>query len=197
MGGGLSRPYADDPTLQKNRPEDNNGPECVVAAPSHTTAHSYSSQAEDSVSKYEYRPLSTPSTIRLIEVMRDKVDGCIAYMLYTFDMQNCPDTKYKALSYVWGHPTKSRRVFLAYHGDEQWRPYPLHENHWRFLNSAWQRELFGQLFWTDYLCLNQNDDGEVAQQIPRMGSIYSNADQVLACIQLSKGHHRRVLRYLE
>ncbi|ROV96689.1 hypothetical protein VSDG_05538 [Cytospora chrysosperma] len=44
--------------------------------------------------------------------------------------------------------------------------------------------MFGRLFWTDYLCLDQKNPDEIARQIPRMGSIYSGAEQVVAWIQV-------------
>lgn len=163
-----------DPTLQTDIPEGDIpegdiGTDCVVTVPSHSTS------AEEGVNRY--RLLSTLSTIRLIEVMRDKVDGCIACKIHTFDVQQHSDIKYKALSYVWGDPVTTRQVFLADDGDEHWKPYPLHESLWLFLDSTWQKESFGQLLWTDYLCFNQNDQEEIAQQIP--GWVQSIRTQIM------------------
>lgn len=84
-----------------------------------------------------------------------------------------------------GKKEHTRQVYLADHGTELiWRPYPLHENLWQFLSHAWQEKMFGRLFWTDYLCLDQREHDEIAQQIPQMGSIYSCAEQVVAWIQV-------------
>lgn len=144
---------------------------------------------------YKYRPLSTPSTIRPIRVMHDMVGGCCiaCKIIYTFDIQQLPNIKYDALSYVWGNPRHAQDVYLSEEGSDQWSPYPLHENLALFLTYAWKQVLFGRLFWTDYLCLNQNDRHEIAQQVPRMGSIYSQAAQVVAWIQLSLYYPRQSL----
>ncbi|ROW06197.1 hypothetical protein VMCG_04511 [Cytospora schulzeri] len=140
----------------------------------------------DADRSYKYRPLGTPSTIRLIKVLRDRVDSCVTCKVYTYDTQQQPDVKYEALSYVWGNPEHTHLMYLAADTDEQWSPFPLHENLGRFLEHAWQHEFFDRLFWTDCICLNQKDPDEIAQQIPRMGSIYSNADQVVSWLQLDE-----------
>lgn len=126
--------------------------------------------------------------------MPDEVEDCIACKIYTFDVQQA-DVGYQALSYVWGDPKQTRRVYLADAGNEQWTPYPLHENLSQFLDQIWQNRMFDRLFWTDYLCLDQSNASEIAQQIPRMGSIYSVAEQVISWIQLPQ-RTRKLLRML-
>lgn len=93
-------PEANDPTLQLDGPEGNTRPEDVITVSSHSATHASPITAEDRV--YEYQPLSTPSTVRLVEVMQEKVDGCIACKIHTFDLQQQSDIEYEALSYVWG-----------------------------------------------------------------------------------------------
>ncbi|KAK7745853.1 hypothetical protein SLS53_002571 [Cytospora paraplurivora] len=146
---------------------------------------------------YEYRPLATPSTLRLIKIMPEQVDDCIACKLYTVDVQQHPDIKYEALSYVWGNPKHTQRIYLAREDEEEWSLHPLHENLWRVLRHAWELKMFDRLFWTDCLCLNQGDRDEIAQQIPRMGSIYSNAEQVLSWLHLGEYDYRCLLEIME
>lgn len=68
---------------------------------------------------YDYRHLRTSSTVRLIEVMHEKVDGCIACKIHIFDIQQQPGIKYTALSYIWGDPGQVRQIFLADGGDDR------------------------------------------------------------------------------
>ncbi|KAK3938807.1 heterokaryon incompatibility protein-domain-containing protein [Diplogelasinospora grovesii] len=127
---------------------------------------------------YPYRPLNTISPVRLIEVLPEPVDGTIVCKVHQRDIGSASDHPYCALSYLWGNPDKTRKILLE---DDTGRRYaqPLHENIWQFLNRAFQQGRFGVLFWTDSLCLNQKDKEEMAQQIPRMGRIYSAAAEVL------------------
>jgi len=127
---------------------------------------------------YQYQRLGTPAAIRLLEVLPDLVSECIACKIHHFDEANTPTPGYYALSYLWGNPSPTRTLRLVdRHGDTH--SHPLHENLWRFLNHVWQQKMFGRFYWTDSLCLNQEDVDEIAQQVPRMGEIYSAAEEVL------------------
>lgn len=163
----------------------------------HPTTLSASDLDDSPKNIYQYRPLRAQSTIRLIQVMPDRIWGEIACKVYTFDIQQQPDIKYEALSYVWGNPRKSWEVYLADDGNDQWYSYPLHENLQRFLVYAWQQKMFDRLFWTDYLCLDQNDPDEIAEQIPRMGSIFSNAEQTIIWLQLDECEQKGLQRIAE
>lgn len=134
---------------------------------------------------YEYRALRTTSTIRLIKVCRNRVNGCIACRIYHFDKKQLGNVKYHALSYVWGDPTPTRQVYLR-DQETDWHPFPLHENLWQFLDHAWRHKRFGRLFWTDRLCLDQNSHEEISQQVPRMRAIYRNAELVEIWLKLGK-----------
>ncbi|KAK2606540.1 hypothetical protein N8I77_005282 [Diaporthe amygdali] len=145
---------------------------------------------------YLYHALSSSSAIRLIKVLRQKVNGCIACRVYQFDEKQQTTIKYHALSYLWGDPKSTRQIYLKDQGQE-WCPYPIHENLWRFLDHAWQRKMFDRFFWTDHLCLNQNGHEEISQQVPRMHAIYRNAELVLIWLQLDKqeqGALRKVVK---
>ena len=143
---------------------------------------------------YEFQPLHTTSTIRLIKISPEKVKGCIACRVYHFDEEEQRTIQYHALSYLWGDPQPTRQVYLQGPGKE-WRPLPLHENLWKFLDHAWQRKLFHQLFWTDRLCLDQNGHEEISEQVPRMHAIYRGAELVVIWLQL-KEEEEQFLRKL-
>lgn len=104
-------------------------------------------------------------------------------------MEAAPDFEYHALSYVWGDETTTRKILLQDINTNQRYLQPLHENLWQLLHQIREQSLAEYdarpiktsplLIWTDALCLNQEDDEEKAQQIPRMGTIYSQAKVVL------------------
>lgn len=134
---------------------------------------------------YQFQALSTSTTIRLIKVSRERVKGCIACRVYHFEEKQQESIKYHALSYLWGDPKPTRKIYLQDRGNG-WRLFPLHENLWQFLDHAWRRKLFDHLFWTDHLCLDQAGHEEISQQVPRMHAIYRNAELVVIWLQLKK-----------
>ncbi|KAK8212707.1 heterokaryon incompatibility protein-domain-containing protein [Phyllosticta capitalensis] len=133
-----------------------------------------------SPSQYQHAELATASTIRLIKLQEQKVDGTVACALQHLDIAEQPDFEYYALSYVWGDATPTRYVYV---GKLQ---FLLHERLWCFLDWAWNRKLFDRWIWTDRICLNQEDSSEIAQQVPRMGEIFHKAKQVMAWLGMSE-----------
>ncbi|KAK4161511.1 heterokaryon incompatibility protein-domain-containing protein [Cladorrhinum sp. PSN259] len=130
--------------------------------------------------RYIYRPLKDQTSIRLIKVTKDLVDGQIGCIIQHFDTETARSIKYHALSYNWGDPTPTREISIS-ESDPITRIYytrPVHENLWRFLKKCWALKLDHWL-WTDSLCLDQNDAHEIKHQVLRMGEIYSHANQVL------------------
>ncbi|KAI3395774.1 hypothetical protein diail_857, partial [Diaporthe ilicicola] len=142
---------------------------------------------------YTYTELATPTTIRLIQVMPERINDAIACTIHTYEAEQVQQETYenigyRALSYRWGDPKCTRHVFLRDSGKSEWHQHPLHENLWRFIDHAWEHRLFGQHFWTDYFCLDQNSVEEKAQQIPRMGGIYAGAIETIIWLGLSESH---------
>ncbi|KAK7539926.1 heterokaryon incompatibility protein-domain-containing protein [Phyllosticta citribraziliensis] len=143
--------------------------------------------------EYRYAPLETPSTIRVIKIQEQKVNNEVACVICHVDQT---EFDYEALSYVWGDSTPTRHVYLGNEADQTCL-FPLHENLWRFLNWAWDRRMFNSWIWTDRACLNQHDGKEMAQQIPRMGEIFNNAEHVISWLDMSEreGRHLVCLQY--
>lgn len=140
--------------------------------------------------EYRYTRLATVSTIRLIKLEEQKVDDTISCVIRHAEYWNAG---YHALSYVWGDPTPTRYIYLGYSADEKFR-FSVHENLWRFLNWAWEHDLYGRWFWTDQICLNQLDKNEIGQQIPRMGEIFGSARQVMAWLGMSRADGEELVR---
>lgn len=61
----------------------------------------------------------------------------------------------------------------------------------------WRKKQFECLLWTDRLCLNQDDEKEMAQQIPRMGLIYSQAESVRIWLGLSAWEEKYFQKHME
>lgn len=80
--------------------------------------------------------------------------------------------EYRCLSYVWGTSANRRRIWL----NEHW--YSITANLFAAL-CCLRRNLIEGFIWIDALCINQNDEIEKAEQVPRMGRIYQNASEVL------------------
>ncbi|KAK8235128.1 heterokaryon incompatibility protein-domain-containing protein [Phyllosticta capitalensis] len=133
-----------------------------------------------SSSQFQHAELATASTIRLIKLREQKVDGTVACALRHLDVAEQPDFEYYALSYVWGNPAPTRHIYV------EELQFPLHEALWQFMNWAWGQNMFDRWIWTDRICLNQEDDSEIAQQIPRMGRIFHDAKQVMAWLGMSQ-----------
>lgn len=146
---------------------------------------------------YQFQPLGTSTTIRLIKVSPERVNGCIACKIYHFDENQQRAIKYHALSYLWGDAKHTQKIYVQDRGKDRrngWHPFPLHENLWQFLDHAWRHKMFDQLFWTDYLCLDQKGHEEIAQQVPRMHAIYRNAELVVIWLQMEQDDYRALCK---
>lgn len=141
--------------------------------------------------QYQYHSLATKSTVRLIKLEESKIDERIACEIRYIEQSNA---EYDALSYVWGDPTPTREMLIYDENDGEWTSFPVHENLWQFLHSAWQRRIFDRWLWTDRICLNQKDETEKSEQIPRMAEIYHTAVQVIAWMGLSASQGENLIR---
>lgn len=144
--------------------------------------------------QYQYHRLSTKSTVRLIKLKSSKVEDRIACKIRYTEQSTA---EYDALSYLWGDPTSTRKILISNEDDREWTSFYVHENLWAFLDNAWQRKMFDRWIWTDRICLNQNDDEEKKEQIPRMADIYYNAVRVIAWLGLSVSQGKCLARVCE
>jgi len=151
------------------------------------------SQVANMSTGYPYRPL-VGSAIRLIRILPPE-DGsemlCCKLIHMVLDVS--PPPQYIALSYSWGDESDCRTIQL------DGSSISIRSNLWHALGAIYQWEAsdaargYGPwhmsdivfrnrrpwLVWADALCINQADSEEKAIQIPRMGSIYSSATEVL------------------
>lgn len=130
---------------------------------------------------YTYDVLNEITSIRLLKIKpmaavkdssSDPGHGYVSCTLRTFN-DNIPP--YSALSYCWGDTEENRQHI--YLGDTL---VEVHKSLWEFLNQMQSSGKTETWFWTDFLCLNQSNDNEKAKQIPRMGTIYTQAKETIS-----------------
>lgn len=153
---------------------------------SHTIATDY---------QYRFRPLRISTTIRLIRICPEKINDHIACRIYHVDEERQETIKYHALSYVWGNSERPKYIYLRDQG--KWYRFQLHESLWQFLDNAWQRGMFDQYYWTDYLCIDQSAHTERSHQVQRMHIIYRNAALVITWLQLREQEERGLLEFID
>ncbi|KAI3393172.1 hypothetical protein diail_4660 [Diaporthe ilicicola] len=125
---------------------------------------------------YHYEPLGENS-IRLLKIRPELKNGHIACTVKQFD-NDIP--RYDALSYFWGDGALTRTVYV----DDT--PVDIHESLWEFLDQMRRSQRTehwipaDNWIWTDFLCLDQNNNEEIGQQIPHMGQIYSEAERTIS-----------------
>lgn len=127
---------------------------------------------------FTYRPLETSTTIRLIKINPELEDDVIFCTLAQFSINNSSAPDYIALSYCWGDTSipPASRIRIRYMDDQTFHPKLIYENLWNLLNQLRSSEERTTLYyWMDALCLDQDSADEKAEQIPRMGTIYSEA----------------------
>jgi len=134
-------------------------------------------------SALKYHPLQD-SEIRLITIKPAPRNHPIECRLENIRLSK--ECQFIALSYVWGNPkdllpiivndvsfTVTRNLYHALCQLREWvaEGSEVFEN---YFSSSGQ-----YFFWADAICLNQDDDNEKTQQIPRMRDVYGTA--VLVC----------------
>ncbi|KAF2628585.1 hypothetical protein BU25DRAFT_306883, partial [Macroventuria anomochaeta] len=111
---------------------------------------------------------SLDSSIRLLEVLPDKLNGRIQIRLY----KTMLPASHQCLPYMWGEPDEGHEVLVnnqVYSGRED-----LHT----FLEVAAQK-LANKSLWIDTLCIDQGSFTERSHQVQRSGEIYREASRVL------------------
>lgn len=101
--------------------------------------------------------------------------GFMTQQQLTFESIEPGGCLYSAVSYTWGDPTLSHKLFLR--RKTKWSLLPITKNAdllLRYIRDARKETPL----WIDGVCLNQGDHGEKAQQVPLMGQIHAHANRV-------------------
>ncbi|SMY28355.1 unnamed protein product [Zymoseptoria tritici ST99CH_1A5] len=122
---------------------------------------------------YRHTPLPDPATyIRLLTPAHSRDTNLPSYTISTWAVDEAPP--YNAISYTWGEPSDA--VILINN-----RPLHVRQN---CQDALVQANGFDStaLLWIDALCIHQHDVNEKDHQVQRMYGLFSEAENVLACI---------------
>lgn len=109
---------------------------------------------------------------------------------------------YEVISYCWGPPEPSHRVFLDHSPDrpdevsdacEGW--YSIRQSLFLALRQFRYTDR-DRFLWTDAICINQEDDAEKSVQVARMGDLYELANHVLVWLGPASDDSDRTLNIL-
>ncbi|KAK8209870.1 heterokaryon incompatibility protein-domain-containing protein [Phyllosticta capitalensis] len=135
--------------------------------------------------EFEHSPLTGPSksAIRILTLWpSDKVDALIECLVTEVDLAELP--VYKALSYVWGTTSASKRISV--NGKDLRITTNLHDALKRLRHSSGS-----QILWIDAICIDQDNISERNQQVAIMGDIYRHAQ----CVLVWLGEHAEDSHY--
>ena len=135
------------------------------------------------IQSFEYSALSSSTSFRLIRLETRREDD-IAFTISEHQLNKVP--AYSALSYRWGSDSKTHKVRL------DGKDIGVHANLWHFLRQL-RVENDDSFYWTDALCINQEDIPERNQQVAVMAEIYYQAQRVVVWL----GSHSHVRYCLE
>ena len=147
-------------------------------------------RALEDESCYQYTPL-LDDEIRLLRITPAPFKDPLSCSLKIVPMEILTTTlhEFQALSYAWGTDTPSIPITLSdlpRSGEDssttaatQSYTYLVRENLYQALRHIRLTDHYSWI-WVDALCLNQDDQAEKGQQIPKMPDIYSNAWNVIA-----------------
>ncbi len=120
---------------------------------------------------YEYSPLGA-SGIRLVTIDPGN-NNLLSVKSHVFSqIEDAPS--YYALSYVWGDASLLEEI--VFDGIR----FQVTRNLHTILTSFRSHSPTERFYWIDALCINQANNDEKAQQVPRMGIIYRSTHHVLA-----------------
>jgi hypothetical protein len=128
---------------------------------------------EERQNVFQYQPLPSQNSIRLLTLIPGKGDATLAFTLSSAELIPGAQRKayYEALSYTWGDPTQVRGlVFRLAIPDNCVSCEAL--SHLRPPDRT-------RTLWIDAVCINQDDLEERAAQVAIMQLIYTQADRVI------------------
>jgi hypothetical protein len=121
---------------------------------------------------------SGPRRLRLLSV-ESIINDVISVSLRADSLDNSPS--YTAISYVWGTTESRMPIWINGHYIDR-RITPNLYSLLRQLHT--DREAHN--LWIDAICLNQDDQVEIKQQVPKMGDVYTQAQRTYIWLGLSE-----------
>ncbi|ETS85591.1 hypothetical protein PFICI_03616 [Pestalotiopsis fici W106-1] len=140
---------------------------------------------------YRYQPLPSDLSrpIRLLQILPSKEEQAPMHCrLILFDLQDPEGLRignhlYEALSLNWGYSEETKTVSIE--SDSLFIEEGLHAALSRLRHRDIER-----LMWIDAICINHEDEEEVALQVQYMAEIYARASRVVAWLDEMTGDHQ-------
>jgi hypothetical protein len=129
---------------------------------------------------FHHAPLNyEKQQIRLLEVLAEP-NGPFQCLVRVYERASCPP--YEAVSYVWGSEAATQQIIV----NQCW--FPVRNNLWQFLHHAANHYILisgskayvPKYLWIDQLCIDQQSTLEKNHQVQAMGSIFGQAERVIA-----------------
>ncbi|KAI0144654.1 heterokaryon incompatibility protein-domain-containing protein [Xylariaceae sp. FL1272] len=141
---------------------------------------------------YQYRPLESEDTVRVLRLDQagDKfhpLRGTIVHWERHDEETFTSLKEYSALSYTWGDPDLSGRLFLHEDENAESNSYLRISQNLETILQHLRRSHKSCCLCFDAICLNQDDQVERGRQIPLMGDIFSHARKVYMWLGSSEG----------
>lgn len=125
--------------------------------------------------KYVYDPLTSNSSIRILELQPGKKSEAIKCQLSVVEREQAPP--YEAISYAWGNPANTKLIKCG------GGTLKITTSLWNALRQ-FREAVHARFLWADAVCIDQGNDEERGHQVKQMGWIYANAVRVLAWLGL-------------
>jgi hypothetical protein len=119
---------------------------------------------------YRYDILNSGKWIRLLRLLPGRDDDTLSCELFSADIHS--NSKYSAISYVWGDATKKAAIICS--GHNFGITYNLRDALKRIRHETAER-----VVWADAICIDQTNNAERAHQVTLMSEIYEQAQEVL------------------
>ncbi|KAH8658107.1 heterokaryon incompatibility protein-domain-containing protein [Xylariales sp. PMI_506] len=148
----------------------------------------YENPQKPRATSFDYDPLLSPRSIRLIHLQPGKDSDPVSCRLVTVDIDAAPT--YEAISYVWGETYS--KVDIVLNG----ATVTVTAN----LGAALARmrlETADRVLWADAVCINQNDLAERSAQVQMMRTIYERAHCVLIWLERKNPDDEDALRFID
>ena len=147
--------------------------------------------SESNMSSITYERLDhSTSEIRLLRFLHSS-DGQVRCHLIKHSLENGPELRYSALSYVWGDPNVTKDILV------NGKPFAATTNLVAALEVLSNVPKASSYVWIDAICINQADMSERNHQVQKMVSIYKNAVKVLAWLGPEQNHSTEVIAIMK
>lgn len=124
--------------------------------------------------RYRYTPLQHPDSLRILELLPGLSDSPLRCRLIECKAGN--DVSYEALSYTWNSNVLDHTILV----EDAVSPGVLRIT--KNLHDAFQalrKPDQACTLWADAVCIDQSDAKDKSNQVPRMGTIFQDADRVI------------------